>query len=238
MKNINELYGALDDAAGRFPQLFTELYGIRQPAGLTNDLKVVDEEDDDPTSEVVDEEDEVVDDGDDDNNKQLKYWWHNYERDSKGETISPDRLFGEDKTWDSVHHIVPLHWSEERWYSSNERYKFHQKNISEKHQKFYDEWFKKKVDDYNNLDYKYPIKAVKVEKSKIEKQEEELRAYKNKFLEQKAQIEKLDQYVKEKEKLSRENKILKRNLELLENDPEEYKRMKTLDPYNEENWDN
>lgn len=65
--------------------------------------------------------------------------------------------------------------------------------------------------------------------------------YKERFKEQQVKIERLEynliKFVKERDKLVLENKILKKNMESLENNPEEYKRIKALDPYNEENWE-
>jgi hypothetical protein len=104
-----------------------------------------------------------------------------------------------------------------------------------------DWWWKENTPERAVKENNEKIERINLEKeirkSVREEFQDEIHNLKTKLKEQVERNLALRHELVEKDKLKKENKKLKEKLDLIENRPEEYKRLKTLDPYDEENWD-
>lgn len=116
---------------------------------------------------------------------------------------------------------------------------FRQKRIDENEKNLYEK-YRAEYDKFVNIPADQTFQK-KSELSIVEKLENDIRMYKDNYIHvQKLRDDarrELTKTVRLNEKLEMDNKILKLKLELLETNPDEYKRRKILDPFNEENWE-
>jgi hypothetical protein len=87
------------------------------------------------------------------------------------------------------------------------------------------------VSDKNNKIYQPDIKQIADDKAKYF--ETEIKKYKQKYY---TVAEEMDALIKENSKMKAKTKQLEEKLKLLEENPQMYKTLKEIDPYDEENW--
>lgn len=97
----------------------------------------------------------------------------------------------------------------------------------------------KNITEYNQFADEYYTQSTGYKPFKVNN--DELQKYKDAFEKLKMDNSKINKslyhYTNLSKKLEKENKILRQKLELLERDPDEYKKRNSIDPFNEENWE-
>jgi len=191
--------------------------------------------------------------------KEKKKRYEDFQRDSEleGRWFGSGKLYEEGRSWENARAYAPPTLTEEEWTLNKKKYADYRDKLesSQKTKKWNipdttwwkdessplpgepDEWIK---EANFHKDY-FDRRNREIEENKkylvedLKKTKEALR----RVINEKNEVQKeVIHYLKLSDKAMKENSILIDKLKLLETNPEEYHRRKSLDPYGEENWEN
>ncbi len=181
--------------------------------------------------------------------KEKKKKYEDFQRDNS-------KLYEEGRTWENARAYAPPTLTEDEWLLNKKKYAdYRDKLESEQKKKRWNipdsNWWQEEPKEWVKEDEW--TKEAKFHKDYFERRAREIEENKNYIVEdlkktkealrrvinEKNEIQKeLIHYLELSNKSTKENNVLRDKLKLLETNPEEYHKRKSLDPYGEENWEN